>query len=113
MQKKCLKQQGGSILNKYKVKISPRAASDIDNIYGYIADEFKAIGAAEKHANLLEEAILSLDTMPYRGAERKTGAFANKGYRHLFVKNFTIIYRIDEERKYVIVVTVRYTSSSF
>ena len=100
-------------MDNYEVKITPRAASDIDNIYCYIADEFKDIGAAEKHADLLEEAIHGLDTMPYRGAERKTGAFANKGYRQLFVKNFTIVYRIDEERKRVIVVTVRYTPSSF
>ena len=100
-------------MDKYKVKITPRAALDIDNIYCYIADEFKDIGSAENHAYELEEAIISLETMPYRGADRKTGAFANKGYRQLFVKNFTIIYRIDEERKTVIIVTVRYTSSSF
>ena len=100
-------------MDNYEIKITPRAASDIDNIYCYIADEFKDIGAAEKHADLLEEAIHGLDTMPYRGAERKTGAFANKGYRQLFVKNFTIVYRIDEERKRVIIVTVRYTPSSF
>ena len=100
-------------MDKYRVKVTPRAAHDIDNIYCYIADEFKAIGSAESHADELENAILSLDTMPYRGTERKTGAFANKGYRQLFVKNFTIIYRIDEERKTVIIVTVRYSPSSF
>ena len=79
----------------------------------HIADDFKDIGAAEKHAMLFEEAILSLATMPYRGAERKVGAFANKGYRQLFVKNYTIVYRVDEERKTVIIVTVRYSPSSF
>ena len=100
-------------MDKYEIKITPRAASDIDNIYCYIADEFKAIGTAEEHANLLEEAINSLDTMPYRGAERKTGAFANKGYKQLFVKNFTIVYRIDDDRKREIIVTVRYSPSSF
>lgn len=100
-------------MDKYEIKVSPRASTDIDNIYCHIADDFKDIGAAERHANLLDEAILSLDTMPYRGAERKTGAFANKGYRQLFVRNFTIVYRIDEVWKMVIVVTVRYTPSSF
>ncbi len=100
-------------MDKYEIKVSPRAAADIDNVYCYIADDFKDIGAAEKHADLLDEAILSLGTMPYRGAERKTGAFANKGYRQLLVKNFTIVYRIDEPRKRVIIVTVRYTPSSF
>ena len=100
-------------MNSYKIKLTPRAAEDIDNIYCYIVEEFKDIKAAENHANLLEEVILSLDTMPYRGAVRKTGAFANKGYRQLFAKNFTIVYRIDEDRKMVVIVTIRYTPSSF
>ena len=100
-------------MDKYEVKVSPRAAADIDDVYNYIADDFKDIGAAEKYADILDEAILSLDTMPYRGAERKIGAFANRGYRQLFVKNFTIVYRIDEDNKRVIIVTVRYSRSSF
>lgn len=90
-----------------------RAFSDLDNIYNHIADDFKEIGTAEKMANDLEKAILSLDEMPYRGSIRRTGAFANRGYRQIFVKNFTIVYRIDEAKKVVIVVTVRYTPSSF
>ena len=100
-------------MNKYEIKITPRAASDIDEVYCYIADNFKDIGAAERLADLLEEAISGLDTMPYRGAERRTGAFANRGYRQLFVKNFTVVYRIDEDKKRVIIVTVRYTPGSF
>lgn len=41
------------------------------------------------------------------------GAFTNKGHRQLFVKNDTVVYRIEEESKMVIVVTVRYTAISF
>lgn len=100
-------------MDEYTVKISPRAARDLDEIYCYIADALKAIGAAQNLADQLEKAILSLDTMPYCGAERKVGAFADKGYRQLFVKNFTVIYRIDENHKLVIIVTIRYTPSSF
>lgn len=97
----------------YDVKLMLRASRDLDDIYNKIADDFKEIGTAEKMADALDEMILSLSHMPYRGSSRKTGAFANRGYRQVFVKNFTIIYRIDEERKTVIVVTVRYTPSSF
>lgn len=97
----------------YTVKLMRRASADLDDIYNHIADDFKAIGTAEKMADALEEAILSLNEMPYRGSIRRTGAFANRGYRQLFVKNFTIVYRIDELRKTVIIVTVRYTPSSF
>ena len=100
-------------MSKYKVKLTPRAASDIDEICRYIADEFKAKEAAEEHARLLQEAVLGLAEMPYRGAERRVGAFADKGYRQLFVKNFTAVYRIDESNKTVIVVTVKYSRSNF
>ena len=64
-------------------------------------------------ADIIEEAIFSLEDLPYRGAERKTGSFANKGYRNIFVKNFTIVYKIDEKKKTVIIVTVKYHRELF
>lgn len=100
-------------MDKYKVKLLARANRDLDEIYDYIVEEFKEIETAERLADSLEAAILSLDEMPYRGAVRRVGAYANKGYRQLFVKNFTILYRINERMKTVIVVTVRYTPSDF
>ena len=100
-------------MNKFNVKLLPKANRDLDEIYVYIRDEYKEIETVKQIIELLEEAILGLDKMPYRGAIRKTGVFANKGYRQIFVKNFTIVYRIDEENKIVIIVTVRFTPSSF
>ena len=90
-----------------------RASDDLDNIYNHIAGDFKESGMAEKMADALEDTILSLDEMPYCGSIRRTGAFANRGYRQIFVKNFTIVYRVDEAKKIVVIVTVRYTPSSF
>ena len=49
--------------------------------------------------------------MPYRCPKRKRGIYANKGYRQLFIKNYTIVYRIDEISKSVMIVTVRYSAS--
>jgi hypothetical protein len=54
-----------------------------------------------------------LESFPYRGAEWKIGLYANKGYRQLFLKNFSLIYRVEEDKKYVIIVTVRYSRSYF
>lgn len=44
----------------------------------------------EKMADILDNVILSLQEMPYRGAVRKVGNYANKGYRQIFINNFTI-----------------------
>ncbi len=100
-------------MEKYEILVSPRAELDLDEIYDYIANKLTEKQAAIKLAGLLEEAILSLETFPNRGAQRRTGAYANKGYRQLFVKNFTIIYRVNEHEKKVIVLTLRYSKSDF
>jgi len=100
-------------LDKYLVTLLPKAFRDLDDIYKYIATEIKDVNTANKIADVLEESIFSLETMPYRGAERKVGKYANKGYKQLFVKNFSVVYRIDEKNKTVIVVTVRFIPSEF
>ena len=93
--------------------ISPRAYQNIDDIYEYIAKDLFATQTAMNLVDKLEKAILSLETMPQRFAKRQVGAYANRGYRQLFVKNFTVIYRIDETAKKVFIITVRYSKSNF
>lgn len=100
-------------MDKYDVKLLPKAYRGIDCIYGHISEEFKAPETAKGIIDDMEETILSLETYPFRGAERKVGVYANKGYRQLFAKNFTVLYRIDEKEKSVIIVTVRYSPSQF
>ena len=39
--------------------------------------------------------------------ERRVGTYANQGYRQLFVEGYTIIFRIEESKKQVVVITVR------
>ena len=101
-------------MDKYSVKLSPRALRDLDGIYSYIARTLLEPETALKLVDTITEEILSLDSMPRRCPERKTGAYAGKGYyRQLLIKNYTAIYRIDEEHRTVVVVTVRYSPSQF
>ena len=100
-------------MDKYSVKLMSRALQDLDGIYDYIAHTLLEPGTALSLVGRIEEAILSLETMPYRCPERKRGAYANRGYRQLFGENCTAIVRKDEKKKTVIVVTVRYSPSEF
>lgn len=97
----------------YIVKISPQAYREIAGIYQYIAENLMAPAASLRIVTEIESAIFSLDMLPYRGAERKIGRYANKGYRQLFVENYTIVYRIDEMKKQIIIVTVQYSPGNF
>lgn len=97
----------------YAVKLMNRAVQDLDGIYRYVSDALQAPRTAGDLIDTLEAGILSLQNMPYRCPERRQGAYANRGYRQLLVKNYTVIYRVDEEHKQVLVVTVRYSKSQF
>ena len=96
-------------MDSYTVKLSPRARRDLDGIYSYIVHTFLEPGTAEQLIDAISEGILSLEELPYRCSERKRGIYANKGYRQLFVKNYTVIYRIDEPTKSVIITCVTYS----
>lgn len=100
-------------MDKYEVFLAPQAYRDIDEIYRYIGGELQAENAAENTADKIESAILSLNSMPYRGAERKVGQYAGKGYRQLFVNNYIIVYRIEEPTHSVIIITVKYVRQNF
>ena len=100
-------------MDNYSVKLMSRALRDLDKIYDYIAHTLVEPGTALKLAERIENAIFSLETMPYRCPGRRRGAYAYRGYRQLLVENYTVIYRIQESEKQVIVVTVRYSSSEF
>lgn len=100
-------------MDKYQVSLLTAAYRNLDEIYEYIRIELGADQAALNLIEKLEEAVLSLAEMPFRGARRRVGAFASKGYRQLFVNGFTIIYRIEEMKKQVVIVTIRYSKSQF
>ena len=100
-------------VDEYNVKMLDRAYRDLDGIYDYIANTLIEPVIALNIIDDIENAILSLDSMPHRCPERKIGAYANQGYRQLFIGNYTALFRIDELNKYVVIVTIRYSSSQF
>lgn len=100
-------------MDEYTVTLTPRANGNLEDIYDYIAENLKDSGTAEHMVDLLEDAILGLSALPNRGAERKTGSFSKKGYRQIFVKNYTIVYRIIESEKKVVIVAIKYMPSNF
>lgn len=100
-------------MDKYIVKLYAHVYRDLDEIYTYIAENLLEPGTALKMIDELEKAIFSLEDFPERGAIRRVGTYANRNYHQLFVKNYTIIYRVLKEKKEVHVITVRFTPSSF
>lgn len=103
-----LKNWRKNILNKYKVKINPRAMRELDSIYKYIATEKQAPENAKEQVIRIKEAILNLNAFPQSHQERVEGRYAEKGYRQLIIDNYIAIFRIDETCKTVYIITVQY-----
>ena len=70
-------------MDKYKVKVNPRAIRELDSIYEYIANEKLAPENAQGQVDRIKKAILGLDTFPESHQERNEGRYAGKGYLQL------------------------------
>ena len=95
-------------MDKYNVKINPKAIRDLDRIYEYIANEKLAPENAKGQIDRIKKAILNLNTFPHSRQERNEGRYGGKGYRQLLIDNYIAIFRVDETNKIVYVVTVQY-----
>lgn len=95
-------------MDKYKVKINPRAIRELDQIYQYIANEKLDSKNAKEQIVRIKEAVLRLDTFPQSHQVRNEGRYAGKGYRQLLINNYIAIFRINESQKTVYVITIQY-----
>ena len=108
MQNKFLQNWRKNILDKYKVKMNPRAIRELVLIYEYLANEKLEPENARKQIDRNKKSILNLNTFPQSHQERNEGRYASKGYRQLLIDNYIAIFRIDEELKTVYVITIQY-----
>lgn len=95
-------------MDKYNVKLNPRAFRDLDDIFAYIALEKLSPENAKGQTDRIKNKLKTLETFPQAHQERIEGRYAGKNYRQLIIDNYIAIYRIDEETKTVHVVTIQY-----
>ena len=93
-------------MEKYKIYLRKLAYADLASIYQYISKEFQEPGVAAKMVETIEIELLSLAIMPNRYPLRRIGAYANRDFRNYAVKNYIVIYRVDEEKKTVTIIRI-------
>ena len=90
---------------KYKVIRTEVADSQIKSIILYISEKFGKDVALEK-LNSMEKGILDLAANPYLGMEPKSLFLKRQGYKVLILEKNLVFYKINEERKEVIIYAV-------
>ena len=95
-------------MNKYKVKLTPRAFRDLDDIFAYIALEKLSPENAKGQTDRIKTKLKTLEVFPQSHQERTEGRYGGKGYGQLLIDNYMSIFRINEIDKIVYVITIQY-----
>ena len=90
---------------KYEVVRTDTADAGIRKIILYVAQNFGKEVALEK-LDEIEESILELGNDPYIGAEPRYLVLKRQGYKVLVLEKDLVFYKIDEEKKKVILYAV-------
>ncbi len=99
--------------DKYKIRITPKAYDDLDEIYSYIASELFNETAAEKLMDKIEERIMGLKEFPFSCSFVEDDVLKSKGYRKLIVESYIAFYVVNETEKQVVVLRVLYGKQKY
>ena len=93
---------------RYQVAVSPQAERQIRDIVNYISHRLCVSDVASAWLERMEQAVLSLETMPARYALVDEMPWRLRGIRKMPVENFIVYYTVAEEQSAVSVVAVIY-----
>ena len=96
-------------MGEYRVNITDLAKQDITKTAAHITYEFQEPTIAVKTTDAILDAIFTLEEMPDRIGLVKDERLAEKGIRPLYVKNYTVFFRIEESARVVDIVRVLYS----
>ena len=94
-------------MKKYKVKILPQAEYDLASIGDYISNELSNQLSAQKILSRILAACNSLSTFPHRSPVFYE--HSNKKLRAIHIKNYTIVYHVDDNSRSVEILAVIYS----
>jgi toxin ParE1/3/4 len=97
----------------YKLIVSKEAHIDIDNIVTYIAVELANSSAAIDFLDDVERSYRAITNNPRMYSLCDDSILKKDGYRKIVIRNYLVFYRIDEEKKIIIIVRVIYGGRNY
>lgn len=98
---------------KYKIKITPKANDDLDEIYKYIFEELFNLDAADNLMNKIEKSMMRLGEFPLSCSLVEDNVLKNKGYRKLIIDNYIAFYIVDDKEERVVIMRVLYSRQKY
>lgn len=97
----------------YKVRESEPAKADLDRILSYITNTLKNPIAARSLFNEIRKAFVELSSTPKKYMIVDDPELREFDYRKLFVKNYVIIYLVDDDTSTVHIIRYFHASQDY
>lgn len=91
---------------KYSIIRTDKADEQLREIIFYIADDSGSIDIALNYLDKIEKAINSLEDFPMSGSIPRYSILRKQGFRVLVVERHLIFYKIDENKKEVVIYAI-------
>ena len=92
----------------YKINLTPKAQSDLKEIFRYIAVDLQSIQNATGQLDRLEKAISSLEQMPERYRVYDKEPWRSRNLRIMTVDNYLVLYVPNKVERTVTVIRIMY-----
>lgn len=97
----------------YSIVVSKEAHKDMDDIVHYIAIELVNPAAAAGFLEDVEKNYQTVINNPSMYSLCQDAKLSREGYRKIVIKNYLIIYRIDDEIQTVFIVRIIYGGRNY
>jgi plasmid stabilization system protein ParE len=98
-------------VQEYSVILSESAEEDLDDIVEYLSNFSPTI--ARRYYDDIMTTSLSLSFMPQRCSFVRDERLRNKGYRYVFIRNYTVFFVIDEQNCIVDIRAIMYSRREY
>ncbi len=102
-----------SMPNKYSYKISEQANSELDEIMAYISNELHAQESAIALLGDMVDAIEAACEYPQSYPLINDPLLSARGYRKIVVKNYLVIYVLEEAEKVLYIAHIVYGGQNY
>lgn len=92
----------------YKIENTPLAEQDLDSILSYIAENLGNKTAAVSFLDEVDACYINLERMPFMYEQCRDPQLRALGYRKAIIKNYVMIYRVDDDKKVVYILRFFY-----
>ena len=98
---------------EYNIKLTEEFLTEIENICNYISVDLNANDAANRLREKVIYNILLFENSPKMFAKIEKIDKVKRKYRKIVIKNYVILYTIDEENKIVYVAHIYYSGRNY